>query len=134
MLFVHVHQLNTIVTVVYRPPDTGLNEFAPILHMMEEVFQNLPAPLPTITVMGDLNFPASVVTWHVMDGSLYPRVAGPRVGNNKECQGGQVRQQATRLFDLMAKFHLPSKSVCQPETRRFLTWCGPPTQTLSPML
>ena len=106
VLFVHVHQLNTIVTVVYRPPDTGLNEFAPILHMMDEVFQNLPAPLLTITVMGDLNFPASVVTWHLVDGSLYPRVAGHGVGNDKDCQGGQVRQQAARLFDMMAKFHL----------------------------
>ena len=29
-----------------------------------------------------------------------------REGNDKDYQGGQVRQQAARLLDLMAKFHL----------------------------
>ena len=106
VLMVNVHQVNTLVTVVYRPPDTGLNEFAPILAKMEEVFQNLPAPSPTITVMGDLNFPSSVVTWQQVEGVLHPRVAGYRTHCEKDGEGGQVRQQAGRLFSLAEKYHL----------------------------
>ena len=94
------------MTVVYRPPDTGLNEFAPILSKMEEVFQNLPAPAPTITVMGDLNFPSTVVSWQQVEGVLHPRVAGCRARCDKDDEGGQVRQQAARLFSLAEKYHL----------------------------
>ena len=87
-----VHQLNTYVTVLYRPPDTGLNEFVPILHKIDEVLQNLPAPSPTITVLGDLNFPSSVVTWDMVEGVLFPRVGEYK--EEQESEGGQLRQQA----------------------------------------
>ena len=68
---------------------------------MEEGFQNLSAPSPTITViMGDLNFPASEVTWQLVEGVLHPRVAGCRVRCDKDDEGGHVRQHAARLFSL----------------------------------
>ena len=103
-LIVNVHQLNTVVIVIYRPPDTGLHEFGTSLSKIEEVLNNLPTPTPTITLMGDLNFPASAVTWEHEEGVLLPRVAGHRVGHDSE--GGQVRQQAARLCNMAAKFHL----------------------------
>ena len=56
--------------------------------------------------MGDLNFPASEVTWQMVEGVLHPRVAGFRTSCDKEDQGGQVRQQAARLFSLAEKYHL----------------------------
>ena len=105
VLVVQVHQLNTIVTVLYRPPDTTLNEFSPIINKLQSVFQNLPSPTPTITLMGDLNFPASVVTWQLVDGVLLPRVAGHRV-MGEDSEGSQVRQQAAKLCDLASKYHL----------------------------
>ena len=39
LLIVHVHQVNTLVTVVYRPPDTKLSEFVPIIKQIDEVFK-----------------------------------------------------------------------------------------------
>ena len=68
VLIVKVYQLDTIVVVLYRPPDTDLCEFTPILNKIDSVLQNLPAPAPNITLMGDLNFPSSVITWQVADG------------------------------------------------------------------
>ena len=56
LLIVKVHQLSTIVTVVYRPPDTIFREFSPILKKIDSVLLDLPAPSPNITLMGDLNF------------------------------------------------------------------------------
>ena len=78
----NVHQLNTIVIVIYRPPDTGLHEFNTSLSKIEEVLNNLPTPAPTITLMGDLNFPAYVVTWDTVEGVLLPRVAAHRVSHD----------------------------------------------------
>ena len=113
LLLVHVHQVNTIVAVVYRPPDTKLSEFVPILNRMEEVFKNLPAPSPTVTVVGDFNFPASELTWKTLDGVLFPRVAGHRTIADHERQAGLVRQQAALMCDLATKYHL-TQQVGQP--------------------
>ena len=104
LLMVQVHQLDTIVTVVYRPPDTALSEFTPILKKIECELDNLPAPTPNITLMGDLNFPSSVITWQVMEGILLPKVAGFREGSDGE--GQKVREQASNLCDLAVKYHL----------------------------
>ena len=51
LLMVKVHQLDTIVVLVYRPPDASFNEFSPILKKIESVLQNLLAPTPNITLM-----------------------------------------------------------------------------------
>ena len=100
LLVVHVHQLNTVVAVCYRPPDTTLGEFEAALVRLEEVLEDLPAPTPTIAFMGDLNFPAGVVTWPREDGQLLPRVAAHR---QVETAGPQVRQQCFKLCQLMAR-------------------------------
>ena len=39
VLIVKVHQLDTIVTVIYRPPDTKHHEFAPMLQKIDDVLQ-----------------------------------------------------------------------------------------------
>ena len=106
VLIVKVHQLDTIVTVVYRPPDTRYHEFAPIIKKIDTVFQNLPAPAPNFTIMGDLNFPSSVITWQVIDVVILPRVAGHRVSEEQSSESTQVRQQAALLCDLASKYHL----------------------------
>ena len=54
LLVVMVHQLNTVVVVVYRPPNTRVNEFSELLSKLNGVLKELPSPSPTITVMGDL--------------------------------------------------------------------------------
>ena len=112
VLIVKVYQLDTIVVVVYRPPDTDFSEFTPISNKNDSVLQNLPAPAPNITLMGDLNFPSSVITWQVADGLVLPRVEGHRVpaqpGN-----GRLVRQQAANLCDLAVKYSL-SQQVTEP--------------------
>ena len=37
LLVVMVHQLNTVVAVVYRPPDTRINEFSEVLSKLDSV-------------------------------------------------------------------------------------------------
>jgi hypothetical protein len=100
------------VIVLYRPPDTGLHEFVPILNKIDAVLKSLPSPAPTITLMGDMNFPASVITWQVIEGLIVPRVAGHRLPDH-DSEGGKVRQQAAKLCDIAVKYHL-SKQVGVP--------------------
>ena len=70
VLIVKVNQLDTIDTDEYRPPDTHHHEFAPIIKKIDTVFHNLPAPTVNFTIMGDLNFPSSVITWQVIYGVI----------------------------------------------------------------
>ena len=106
LLMVKVHQLNTIVSVVYRHPDTCLSEFNPVLRKIDSTLVSLPSPTPSITLMGDFNFPSSVITWQSVEGVLMPRVGGFRVRSDEESEGDQVRQQAAHLCDLAVKYHL----------------------------
>ena len=53
LLAVKVHQLDTSVAVVYRPPDTRFEEFKPMLRKLDTILSDLPTPTPIITVMGD---------------------------------------------------------------------------------
>ena len=115
VFIVKVYQLDTIVVVVYRPPDTTLSEFTPILTKIDSVLQNLPAPAPNITLMGDLNFPSSVITWQVTDGLALPMVVRHRVPAQPG-DGRQVRQQAADLFELADKYSLTQQVS---EKRRF---------------
>ena len=57
LLVVMVHQLDTVVAVLYRPPDTRFNEFSEELSKLDSVLSELPPPTPTVTLMGDFNFP-----------------------------------------------------------------------------
>ena len=89
-----VHQLNTVVAVVYRPPDTRMSEFSDMLGKLDTCLASLPAPTPTIALMGDFNFPRNSLVWSrcgddddIASGDIVPIVAGHRddetVGGNR---------------------------------------------------
>jgi len=62
MIALSIPDMQTINIVVYRPPGTELKVFEVILKKIEENFQNLQKPDPTIILSGDLNFP--FVKWN----------------------------------------------------------------------
>ena len=55
LLVVHIHQLNTVVAVLYRPPDTRIAEFLPILSQLDNLIADLPDPTPNIVLLGDFS-------------------------------------------------------------------------------
>ena len=67
MLALRIHSLDTVMIVLYRPPDTRLSEFTPVLAKLDRLLSDLHSPAPTILLLGDFNFPTSVIQW--------PRVA-----------------------------------------------------------
>ena len=105
LLIVKIHQLDTVVCVMYRPPDTRLEEFGGLLQCLNNTLSSLPTPAPTIILMGDMNFPRSCISWRCSeDGLIVPTVAGHRDG---ETAGGkQDRLQAEKLIDLASKHAL----------------------------
>ena len=103
-----VHQLNTVVVVVYRPPDTRISEFSDMLEQLDSCLSSLPAPIPSISIMGDFNFPRNSLVWTRLEdesnSDLVPIVAGHREG---ETAGGkQDRLQAAKLCDFATKHSL----------------------------
>ena len=103
LLIVQIHQLDTVVCIVYRPPDTRLEEFSGLLQCLDSTLSTLPSPAPTVILMGDLNFPKSCISWRRSEeGLLVPLVAGHR---DEETVGGkQDRLQTKQLIDLATKF------------------------------
>ena len=92
----HIHQLDTVMAVLYRLPDTRLSEFTPILSYLDKLLSDLPAPSPNIILMGDFNFQDHNLSWICSDdGLLVPQVHGYRQQSDGE--GPQVRQQAAKL-------------------------------------
>ena len=100
LLVVMIHQLNTAVAVMYRPPNTRLKEFLDILEKLDSCLASLPSPTPTVAVMGDLNFPRHCIAWSRCSESsdLVPLVANHREGETAE--GKQDRLQAARFCDI----------------------------------
>ena len=70
MILVFVHQLNTVVAVCYRPPNTKYGQFSEMLRLLDSTLSDLSTPTPNICWMGDFNFPASAIQWHWVDGLL----------------------------------------------------------------
>ena len=111
LLVVMVHQLNTIAVVMYRPPDTRIDEFSQILAKLDSILIDASTPTPNIAIMGDFNFPRSSVVWtrcgeddNGSDGDLVPLVAGHK---EVETAGGkQDRLQISKLCDLATKYSL----------------------------
>ena len=105
LLVVKIYELDTVVCVCYRPPDTTLTEFDDILKCLDNMLSSLPAPMPNLILMGDINFPARAMTWQSSeDGCLIPIV-----GNHREADtvgGKRDRLQAQHLIDLASKFSL----------------------------
>ena len=105
LLAVKVHQLDILVCVLYKPPDTRIEEFSGMLKCLDETLSALPSPAPTVILMGDFNFPKTCITWQYSEeGILVPIVAGHRDG---ETAGGkQDRLQAQQLIELSTKHSL----------------------------
>ena len=105
LLIVHVHQIDTVVAVCYRPPNTRLSEFSPILKKLDSVLSDLPEPIPNIVLMGDFNLPDKDLSWVRSEaGDLVPLVHGHRHGDTDE--GFHVRHQAALLCELALKHSL----------------------------
>ena len=102
---VHIHQLDTVVCLVYRPPDTRLEEFTGLLQNLDNTLSQLSSPTPTVILMGDFNLPKSCISWRWSEeGIVVPLVAGHREG---ETVGGkQDRLLANQLIDLSSKYCL----------------------------
>jgi hypothetical protein len=111
LLVIKINQLDTVVCVAYRPPDTRQSEFGELLKCLETTLSSLPSPTPNIVLMGDFNFPRSVVVWHRSEeGQLVPLVADH--GDEALPGGKQDRLQAQQLLDLASKhFLLPCREV-----------------------
>ena len=105
LLVVKIHQIDTVVCLMYRPPDTRIEEFHGILECLDNTLSTLPSPSPTVILMGDINLPKTCITWRRSeDGLLVPIVAGHREG---ETVGGkQDRLQAQQLINLAMKYCL----------------------------
>ena len=56
LLVLKIHSLKAVLAVVYRPPDTSLAEFSPLLAELNKILCDLPSPAPTLVMMGDFNF------------------------------------------------------------------------------
>ena len=106
LLAVYVHQLNTLVAVLYRPPDTKFSEFMPVLYKLDNLLSTeLEDPLPKVVLMGDFNFQDRTVSWSRSDdGLLVPLVHGHRQPSASD--GPQVRQQAAKLCEVVLKHSL----------------------------
>jgi len=105
LLVVYIHQLDLVVAVIYRPPDTRCAEFAAALKKLDNVFTALPTPTPTICLMGDFKLPKSVMRWvRNDDGHLVHVIDNYRQG---ETAGGkQDRLQAQRMMNIATKHNL----------------------------
>ena len=57
MVAVYIKALNTINIVIYRPPKTKGDDFNCILNKVENIFNRMGIPNPTILMTGDFNFP-----------------------------------------------------------------------------
>ena len=57
MIAINIPEIQTVNIVIYRPPKTKLNEFEEILKKINEIFEKLEKPDPTIILSGDFNFP-----------------------------------------------------------------------------
>ena len=79
LLVLKIHSMSTVLVIIYRPPDTRLSEFSPVLTEVNKLLSDLSAPAPNIVLMGDLNFPSTVMNWLSVDGCLVPSVHGHRL-------------------------------------------------------
>ena len=57
MIAIQIPDIQTVNIVVYRPPKTKSQEFDVIMNKIQEIFNNLQKPDPTVILSGDFNFP-----------------------------------------------------------------------------
>ena len=104
LLLIKLHLMDVIMAVVYRPPDTRISEFTPVLTEIENCLSKLSTPVPTVLMLGDLNLPSSVMSWIPIEGQVVPHVLNHRV--TEEVNGLQTRLQAKKLCELCTNFQM----------------------------
>ena len=104
MIVVMVHQIDTVVAVCYRPPNTRYGQFEELVNMLDSTLSKLPSPTPNLCWMGDFNLPRSCLVWQPSeDRFLVPIVKGH---DDIVDQGVRKldRQQAQLLIDTASKY------------------------------
>ena len=104
LLVCRIHQLNSIVCIAYRPPNTKFKEFIDMLDSLDQTLEDLKRTDENVILMGDFNFPCTDVQLlqEENEGFLYPVVREHREGED----GGRVRAQADRLVNFALKYNL----------------------------
>ena len=106
MIIVMVHQLNTVVAVCYRPPNTRFGQFSGMLDLLDSTISSLPSPTPNLVWMGDFNFTRNCIEWQVADdGDVIPVMKG-QIWDLHQEERKLDRQQARSLLDTAAKFSM----------------------------
>ena len=72
LLIVHLVTLNTIIAVIYRPPDSSLQKFSEVMDLTKRHFENHENEFKIIC--GDFNFPTEIVQWYGIGDRIYDRV------------------------------------------------------------
>ena len=104
MIIVMIHQLDTVVAVCYRPPNTRFGQFSEMLSLLDSTISALPTPSPNLCWMGDFNFPRNCIEWQTSeDGDLIPSLKGCNPDLEQDDRKLD-RQQARLLLDLASKF------------------------------
>ncbi|CAI9731129.1 fission process 1 [Octopus vulgaris] len=57
LLCIKIIQLNTVVTIMYRPPNSPTLSFTEPLTKLQQILGNMASPMPDIILLGDFNFP-----------------------------------------------------------------------------
>lgn len=95
VLGVKIESLNLVVILMYRPPDTTVEEFKPQLERIKTVLEGLEAPLPTIMWLGDFNMPN--IRWRQIEHLIIPD------GIESNSREGE---SARALLNICSLFHL----------------------------
>ncbi|XP_069194283.1 uncharacterized protein, partial [Procambarus clarkii] len=100
VLGMKVEKLNLIIILIYKPPDTTIEEFTEQMHKIENILDNLANPAPDIIFLGDFNLPS--LRWRTANTNI---IAGNDPGNNQP----QVRE----LLRFCNKFSL-NQQITEP--------------------
>ena len=94
-----IEKINIINIVVYRPPDTGYDDFVKIMNKIEELLSEMATPEPTVIITGDFNFP--FIEWK-------RNIEGACSWKKKTLDNGTLdeQRQFNNMMDIMNKYHL----------------------------
>ena len=98
---IHIDKINVINIVVYRPPDTKIAVFTPIMNKIEKLLSEMEIERrePTVIITGDFNFP--FINWRRNDiGACSWKIKSDTYGTQDE------KMQFYKMMEVMDKYHL----------------------------
>ena len=98
---IHIDKINVINIVVYRPPDTKIAVFTPIMNKIEKLLSEMEMerPEPVVIITGDFNFP--FIDWRRNDiGACSWKIKSDTYGTQDE------KMQFYKMMEVMDKYHL----------------------------